>query len=113
MILISSIGALLGNVIVGTYCIAKAGLNQLARNLAHEYGEHNIRVNTISPGLVQTQTARPLWEDPEKLKRNLASYALKRIGQPHDIAGGAVFLASAAGAFMTGANIVIDGGRTC
>lgn len=112
MILISSVGALRGNNFVGTYCIAKAGLNQLARNLAREYGEQNIRVNSISPGLVKTFTARPMWADPEVLKTKVAAYALKRAGEPDEIAGGAVFLASAAGAFVTGANIVMDGGVT-
>ena len=85
---------------------------QLARNLAVEYGPHNIRVNCIAPGLIKTDFARALWEDPAMLSRRTDTTPLRRIGEPDEIAGAAVFLASAAGSFMTGQSLVIDGGVT-
>ena len=85
---------------------------QLARNLACEYGKHNIRVNCIAPGLIKTDFARALWENPETLKASTARSPLARIGDPDEIAGAAVFLGSAAGTFTTGQTIVIDGGAT-
>jgi NAD(P)-dependent dehydrogenase (short-subunit alcohol dehydrogenase family) len=112
IIIVSSIGALKGSPVIGAYNISKAADLQLARNLAVEYGRHNVRVNCILPGLVQTDFARALWEDPAARARAEALTPLGRIGQPADIAGAAVFLASAAGAFMTGQQIVIDGGAT-
>jgi len=112
IIIVSSIGGLRGSPIIGAYCISKAADFQLARNLAVEYGPHNVRVNCIAPGLIKTDFARALWEDPEALKRRTATTPLKRIGEPDEIAGAAVFLASPASAFMTGQSIVIDGGVT-
>ena len=85
---------------------------QLARNLAHEYGPHNVRVNCIAPGLIRTDFARALWEDEKQLARRNATTPLRRIGEPDEIAGAAVFLASKAGSFMTGQSLVIDGGVT-
>ena len=85
---------------------------QLARNLAVELGQHNIRVNCIAPGLVKTDFAKALWDNPETLKTTEARTPLRRIGEPDDIAGGAVFLASRAGAFVNGQSIVVDGGGT-
>jgi NAD(P)-dependent dehydrogenase (short-subunit alcohol dehydrogenase family) len=112
IVIISSIGGLRGSSVLGAYCLSKAADFQLARNLAVEYGQHNIRVNCIAPGLIKTDFARALWEDPEILKRSTATAPLRRIGEPDEIAGAAVFLASPAGAFMTGQQIVIDGGTT-
>jgi len=112
IILVSSIGALHGTPVIGAYNISKAADLQLARNLAVEFGPHNVRVNCILPGLVETQFARALWEDPVARERILAHTPLGRIGKPDDIAGAAVFLASAAGAFVTGQQIVVDGGAT-
>ena len=94
------------------YCISKAADLQIARNLAAEYGPQNVRVNTIAPGLVKTYFAKALWDNPETLKRSTSSAPLRRIGLPDEIAGAAVFLAAKAGAFMTGQNLVIDGGVT-
>ncbi|KQP45604.1 SDR family NAD(P)-dependent oxidoreductase [Pseudorhodoferax sp. Leaf274] len=111
--IVSSIGGLRGSPILGAYCISKAADMQLARNLAVEYGPHNVRVNCIAPGLVKTDFARALWEDQELLAKRTATTPLRRIGEPDEIAGAAVFLASQAGAFMTGQNLVIDGGVTC
>ena len=112
VIIISSIGGLKGSPVIGAYDISKAADMQLARNLAAEFGPDNVRVNTIAPGLVQTDFARALWENPEILKASTERSALKRIGQPDEIAGMAVFLASKAGAFTTGQTFVIDGGVT-
>jgi NAD(P)-dependent dehydrogenase (short-subunit alcohol dehydrogenase family) len=110
VIIISSIGGLKGSPVIGAYDISKAADMQLARNLAAEFGPDNVRVNTIAPGLVQTDFAKALWENPAILKQSTERSALKRIGQPDEIAGMAVFLASKAGAFTTGQTFVIDGG---
>ena len=113
IIIVSSIGGLRGSPVIGAYNVSKAADFQLARNLAVEYGPHNVRVNCIAPGLIKTDFARALWEDPENLRRRTESTPLRRIGDPDEIAGAAVFLASRAGAFMTGQSLVIDGGVTC
>lgn len=110
--IVSSIGGLKGSPVLGAYCISKAADFQLARNIAVEYGIHGIRANCIAPGLIKTDFARALWENPEILKRSTEGAPLKRIGLPDEIAGAAVFLASKAGAFMTGQTMVIDGGAT-
>lgn len=112
IVIISSIGGLKGSPILGAYCISKAADMQLARNYAQELGPHNIRVNCVAPGLIRTDMARALWENPETLKRSTAAACLGRIGEPHEIAGAAVFLASKAGAYTTGQTIVCDGGAT-
>ena len=112
VIIVSSIGGLKGSLNLGIYAISKAADFQLARNLAVEWGPKNIRVNCIAPGLVRTDFARALWENPETLGRAETLTPLRRIGEPEDIAGAAVFLASRAGAWMTGQVIVIDGGVT-
>ncbi len=112
IIIVSSVGGLRGSTDLGAYAISKAADLQLVRNLACEYGPHNIRVNAISPGLIRTDFARALWEDPANLARRTAHDPLRRIGEPEEIAGAAVFLASRAGAFTTGQNLVIDGGST-
>ncbi|MCZ6588554.1 MAG: SDR family oxidoreductase [Alphaproteobacteria bacterium] len=112
IIYISSIGGLRGSGVIGTYGISKAADIQLARNLAIELGPDNIRVNCIAPGLVKTDFARALWEDPEYAEPLIASTPLRRLGEPDDIAGAAVYLASAAGRWTTGQTIVIDGGAT-
>lgn len=112
VIIVSSIAALKGTRKLGGYAMSKAAHIQLARNLALEWGHANVRVNCIAPGLVRTDMARALWEDPENYARALKSYPLGRIGEPEDIAGAAVFLAARAGRFITGQTIVIDGGAT-
>ena len=112
IIIVSSIAGLRGNAIIGAYGISKAADMQLARNLAVEYGPHNIRVNCIAPGLIKTDFARALWEDPDSLASRTATTPLRRIGEPDEIAGAAVFLASPAGSFVTGQSLVIDGGVT-
>ena len=112
IIIVSSIGGLRGSPVLGAYCISKAADFQLARNIAVEFGVHNVRANCIAPGLVKTDFAKALWDNPEILARSTATAPLKRIGEPDEIAGAAVFLASKAAAFMTGQAIVVDGGVT-
>ena len=112
VIIVSSIGGLKGSTILGAYAISKAADMQLARNLACEYGPHNVRVNCIAPGLIKTDFAKALWDNPENLKASTARSPLLRIGIPDEIAGAAVFMGSAAGNFMTGQTVVIDGGAT-
>jgi NAD(P)-dependent dehydrogenase (short-subunit alcohol dehydrogenase family) len=110
VILVSSIGGFRGSSVLGAYAISKAADLQMARNLAVEYGPHNIRANCIAPGLVKTDFARALWDTPEAEKRSSVGTPLRRLGEPDDIAGAAVFLAGRASAWMTGQCIVVDGG---
>ena len=110
IILISSIGGLRGSPILGAYAITKAADIQMAKNLAREFGPDNVRINCIAPGLVRTDFAKALWEDPENLKRSTSGACLGRIGEPHEISGAAVFLGSEASSFMTGQTLTIDGG---
>ena len=112
IIIISSIGGLRGSPVIGAYCISKAADMQLARNLAVEFGPSNVRVNCIAPGLIKTDFARALWEDPQRIEAASTSVPLRRIGEPEEIAGAVVFLASSARNFMTGQTMVIDGGVT-
>ena len=112
VIIVSSIGGLRGSPVIGAYNISKAADFQLARNLATEFGVDNIRVNCIAPGLIKTDFAKALWDNPDTLKRSLSGTPLKRIGEPEEIAGAAVYLASKAGAYMTGQMMVVDGGAT-
>ncbi len=112
IIIVSSIGGLRGSPVIGAYNVSKAADFQLARNLAVEYGPNNVRVNCIAPGLIKTDFARALWEDSEALKRRTEATPLRRIGEPDEIAGAAIFLASKAGSFVTGQAIVVDGGVT-
>jgi NAD(P)-dependent dehydrogenase (short-subunit alcohol dehydrogenase family) len=112
IVIVSSIGGLRGSPVIGAYNISKAADFQLARNLAVEFGPHNVRINCIAPGLIRTDFARALWEDEAMLAQRMATTPLKRIGEPDEIAGAAVFLASKASAYMTGQSIVVDGGVT-
>jgi NAD(P)-dependent dehydrogenase (short-subunit alcohol dehydrogenase family) len=112
VIIVSSIGGLKGSELLGAYGISKAADMQMARNLAVEWGPRNVRVNCIAPGLVRTDFARALWENPTIHDKAVRGYPLRRIGEPHEIAGAAVYLASPAGSFTTGQVIVVDGGAT-
>ena len=112
VIIISSIGGLRSSTVIGAYNISKAADIMLVKNLAAEYGPHNVRTNAIAPGLFKTDFARALWENPEILKQSTASCPLRRIGEPDEIGGAAVFLASEAGTFVNGHTLVIDGGST-
>ena len=112
IIIVSSIGGLKASPVIGAYNISKAADFQLARNLAAEFGPHQVRVNCIAPGLIRTDFARALWENPQTLKMVTMHTPLQRIGEPDEIAGAAVFLASPASTFVTGQAIVVDGGST-
>ena len=112
IIIVSSVGGLTSSTVLGAYNISKAADLQLVRNLAAEFGPKGVRVNAIAPGLVRTDFARALWENPEILKAVTKVAALKRIGEPKELAGAAIFLASDAASFVTGQTIVVDGGST-
>ncbi|MGK2910194.1 MAG: SDR family NAD(P)-dependent oxidoreductase [Sphingobium sp.] len=112
IIIVSSIGGYRASPVIGAYNVSKAADFQLARNLAAELGPSNVRVNCIAPGLIRTDFARALWEDEANLNEALRGTPLKRIGEPEEIAGAAVFLASPAGRYVTGQSIIVDGGAT-
>jgi NAD(P)-dependent dehydrogenase (short-subunit alcohol dehydrogenase family) len=111
-ILVGSIGGILANTVIGAYGISKAAGHHLVRNLAAEWGPKNVRVNAIAPGLIKTEFARALWEDEKRRAERIGATPLRRLGEPRDIGGIAVFLASPAAAFVTGQCIVADGGVT-
>ncbi len=112
IVIISSIAGVKGTATLGAYAISKAADFQLARNLAVEWGKHNIRVNCIAPGLIKTDFAKALWDNPDLLERRLRTTPLGRMGEPEDIAGLALFLASPSASFITGQIIIVDGGVT-
>lgn len=111
-IVVGSIGGLIANTVIGAYGISKAADHHLVRNLAAEWGPKNVRVNAIAPGLIKTEFARALWEDEKRAAERVSNTPLRRLGEPRDIGGIAVFLASDAAAFITGQVIVADGGVT-
>ena len=112
VIIVSSIAGIRASPNLGGYGISKAADFSLARNLAAEWGPRNVRVNCIAPGLIQTDFARALWEDPVRLAKRNDETPLRRIGQPHEIGPIAAFLASSAASYITGQVIVADGGVT-
>ena len=112
IVVISSIGGLRGTATLGAYAISKAADLALVRNLAVEVGHHNIRANAIAPGLIRTDFAKALWDNPEVTQRFNTEHPMRRIGEPEEIAGAAVFLASRAGSYVNGQTIVVDGGST-
>ena len=113
VVIVSSIGGLRGSAQLGAYGISKAADMQLTRSLAVEWGPKNVRINCVAPGLVKTDFARALWEDPETAEAHRIDRSpLRRIGEPHEIGGVVAFLASNASTFMTGTVIVADGGVT-
>src|ERR1043165_7017396 len=112
IVIVSSIGGLKASPVIGAYNISKAADFQLARNLAAEFGPRQVRVNCIAPGLIRTDFAKALWENPQTLAAVTMHTPMKRIGEPHEIAGAAVFLASPASTFVTGQAIIVDGGAT-
>ncbi len=112
IIIVSSAGGLRASTVIGAYAISKAADLQLVRNLSAEYGPDNVRVNAIAPGLIRTDFARALWENPKTLKSVTATTPLRRIGEPEELGGVAVFLASKAGTYVTGQALVVDGGMT-
>lgn len=112
VVLMASIAGVRGNKALGLYGLSKAALAQLARNLAVEWGPANVRVNAISPGVIHTEFARPLTESPLLMEKRLALTPLRRVGTPEEIAGMALLLAAPAGGFITGQNLIVDGGTT-
>ena len=112
IIIISSIAAIKGSPILGAYNISKAADVMIVKNIAAEFGHKNIRANSIAPGLIKTDFAKALWENPDILKTVLSSTPMQRIGVPDEIAGVAVMLASKAGNYINGQTIVVDGGTT-
>lgn len=109
-ILMSSLSGLRGNAAINAYALSKAGVAQLARNLAVQWGPRGVRVNAISPGLIDTEFSRGLAADKAFMARRLQMTPLRRTGNAREIAGAALFLASRAGGFVTGHNLVVDGG---
>ncbi len=112
IIIMSSVGGLVGSDKIGAYNVSKAADFQLVRNLATELGPHNVRVNAIAPGVIRTDFAKALWEDPTAAAELRRTTPLARIGEPRDVAGPALLLASSAGSFINGQTIVVDGGKT-
>ena len=112
IVVISSIGGLRGSATLGAYAVSKAADLALVRNLAVEVGQHNIRANAIAPGLIRTDFAKALWDNPAAQARFSSEHPMRRIGEPVEIAGAAVFLASRAASYVNGQTIVVDGGST-
>jgi NAD(P)-dependent dehydrogenase (short-subunit alcohol dehydrogenase family) len=112
IVIVSSVGGLKGSALLGAYSISKAADFQMARNLAVELGLHNIRINCVAPGLIKTDFARALWQNPKIAKAYEEATPLRRLGETDDVAGAVVFLCSPAGRFITGQSLVIDGGAT-
>ena len=112
IIIVSSVGGLKGSSILGAYNMSKAADIMMVKNLASEYGQFNIRANAIAPGLIKTDFAKALWENPEILKRVTSTVPMRRIGMPNEIAGIALMLASEAGSYINGQTLVVDGGMT-
>ena len=112
IIIVSSVGGLKGSAVLGAYDISKAADIMMVKNLASEYGQFNIRSNAIAPGLIKTDFAKALWENPEILKRVTSTVPMRRIGKPNEIAGIALMLASESGSYINGQTLVVDGGMT-
>jgi NAD(P)-dependent dehydrogenase (short-subunit alcohol dehydrogenase family) len=110
VIIVSSVVGFSGSAMLGAYAISKAADMQLARNLAVEWGPHNIRINCIAPGVIRTHFAKALWADPQRAAAFARRNPLRRLGDPDDVAGVAVLLASRAGNFITGQTLIVDGG---
>ena len=112
VIIVSSVGGLRGSAHLGAYAVSKAADMQLARNICVEWGPKNIRANCLAPGIIRTDFARALWENPVIYRKRTRDTPLQRIGEVDEVAGAAVFLAAPAGQFISGQSIVIDGGTT-
>jgi NAD(P)-dependent dehydrogenase (short-subunit alcohol dehydrogenase family) len=112
IVIVSSVGGLQGTALLGAYSISKAADFQLARNLAVELGPHNVRINCVAPGIIKTDFARALWQNPTIAKGTEDATPLRRLGDPDDVAGAVVFFSSPASRHITGQNLVIDGGAS-
>lgn len=96
---------------LGVYCVTKAAVIMLTQVMAKEWGQYKIRVNAIAPGVIKTRLSEALWKDPAVNAKAVASIPMMRLGEPEEVAGAVVFLASKAGSYITGETIVVDGGR--
>tara|TARA_B110001452_G_C15150214_1_gene400316 strand:- start:288 stop:1052 length:765 start_codon:yes stop_codon:yes gene_type:complete len=112
IIIISSVGGTIGSNLIGTYNISKAADIQMVKNIAVEYGHHNIRANTVAPGLIRTDFARGLWENPVIHEQYTKTHPMRRIGEPDEVAGAVIMLASDAGKYINGQTLIVDGGAT-
>ena len=112
IIIISSVGGTIGSNLIGTYNISKAADIQMVKNITVEYGHHNIRANTVAPGLIRTDFARGLWENPVIHEQYTKTHPMRRIGEPDEVAGAVIMLASDAGKYINGQTIIVDGGAT-
>ena len=112
IIIISSVGGTIGSNLIGTYNISKAADIQMVKNIAVEYGHNNIRANTVAPGLIRTDFARGLWENPVIHDQYTKTHPMRRIGEPDEVAGAVIMLASDAGKYINGQTIIVDGGAT-
>jgi hypothetical protein len=112
VIIISSVGGTIGSNLIGTYNISKAADIQMVKNIAVEYGHNNIRANTVAPGLIRTDFARGLWENPVIHDQYTKTHPMRRIGEPDEVAGAVIMLASDAGKYINGQTIIVDGGAT-
>jgi NAD(P)-dependent dehydrogenase (short-subunit alcohol dehydrogenase family) len=112
VVLLSSIAGVRGNGAIGLYSLTKAALAALARNLAVQWGPKGVRCNAVSPGLIRTPLSTDLMANETFMARRMQMTPLRRVGEPHEVAGAVAFLASAAGAFVNGHNLVVDGGTT-
>lgn len=96
---------------LGVYCVSKAAVIMMTQVMAKEWGQYNIRVNAIAPGVIKTRLSEALWKDPQVNAKAISQIPMLRLGEPDELGGVVVFLASAAGSYVTGETIVIDGGR--
>lgn len=112
IVIVSSVGGFLGSGMIGAYNISKAADMQLARNLAVDWGKSNIRVNCVCPGVIKTDFAKALWENPEQSKAIARGTPLNRVGETDDVGGVIAFLCSSASKFISGQSITVDGGMT-
>lgn len=112
IIIISSGAGFFGSSNLGVYALSKAADMQLVRNFAVEWGQYNIRANVIAPGLINTDMAAPVLAKQEMAQGIMANTPLRRIGEPEEIAGAALFLASDLGTYVTGQSICVDGGTS-
>jgi dehydrogenase/reductase SDR family protein 4 len=96
----------------GAYCISKAAMNMMTQVMARELAQHNILVNAIAPGSIKTEFSRVNWTDPERRAQRIKEIELQRFGEPEEVVGLALFLASDASSFVTGEIIRVDGGQS-
>ena len=111
MINVSSMGGIRASDVIGGYSVSKAALIMLTQVQAKCWGPDGIRVNCIAPGLIKTEFARTLWDDPKISRASIREAALGRLGDADEMAGAVVYLASPAASFVTGQTLVLDGGR--